>query len=239
MQRGLPRNEFYSAKRRAEVGSFANVEKNGEVIFRIAKQMKRENQDVVGDFHCPTDIVAKMLKASVEVSCPLLCDIANAIIAEGVIPGDWNMSYIINLYKGKGDALERGSYRWLKLTEHCFKVIERVIEKITRTVVEIDEMQFGFVPGKGLNDAIFILCQLQEKHLEKSKTLYLAFVDLKKAFDRVPHEVLWWAMRRKVVQEWLVYTVKAMYSEARSRVRINNSFIDSFEVQVGVHQGSI
>ena len=51
----------------------------------------------------PTGIVAEMLKASVEVSCPLLCDIANAIIAEGVIPGDWNMSYIINMYKGKHD----------------------------------------------------------------------------------------------------------------------------------------
>ena len=92
------------------------------------------------------------------------------------------MSYIINLYKGKGDALERGSYLGLKLTEHCLKVIERVLERITCTVVEIDEIQFGFVPGKGTTDGIFILRQLQEKHLEQSKTLYLAFVDLEKTF---------------------------------------------------------
>ena len=149
------------------------------------------------------------------------------------------MSYIINLYKGKGDALERGSYRGLKLTEHCLKVVERVLEKVTRKVVEINEMQFGFVPGKGTNDAIFILRQLQEKHLEKGKILYLAFVDLEKAFDRVPREVLWWAMRRLHIPEWLVRTVKAMYSLATSRVRIDNSYSDSFEVQVGVHQGSV
>ena len=66
----------------------------------------------------PTGIVAKKLKASVVVIIPLLCDIANAIIAERVTPGDRHMYYTINLYKGKGDALERGSYRGLKVTEH-------------------------------------------------------------------------------------------------------------------------
>ena len=40
-------------------------------------------------------------------------------------------------------------------------------------------------------DAIFILRQLQEKHLAKNKKLYFAFVDLEKAFDRVPRKVIW------------------------------------------------
>ena len=46
-----------------------------------------------------------------------------------------------------------------------------MLEKIIQTLVAIDEMQFGFVSGKGTNDVIFILRQLQEKHLEKSKNL--------------------------------------------------------------------
>ena len=106
------------------------------------------------------------------------------------------------MFKGKGDALERGSYRGLKVTEHCFEVIERVLGKTTRNLV-IDKMQFGFVPGKGTNIAIFILRQLQEK----IKNLYLAFVDLEKAFDRISCEVLWWAMRQLGIPEWLVCTV--------------------------------
>ena len=57
-------------------------------------------------------------------------------------------------------------------------------------------MQFGFMPGRGTTDAIFILIQLQEKHLAKNKKLYFAFVDLEKAFDRVPRKVIWWAMRK-------------------------------------------
>ena len=55
------------------------------------------------------------------------------------------------------------------------KGIERVIEKIIRERISIDDMQFGFMPGRGTTDAIFILRQLQEKHLAKNKKLYFAF----------------------------------------------------------------
>ena len=53
--------------------------------------------------------------------------------------------------------LERGNYRGLKLLGHVMKGIERVIEKIIRERISIDDMQFGFMPGRGTTDAIFIL----------------------------------------------------------------------------------
>ena len=87
--------------------------------------------------------------------------------------------------------MERNNYRGLKLTEHGLKVFERTMENVLRSIVDFDEMQFGFMPGKGTNDAIFILRQLQEKHLAKGKHLYFEFVDLEKALDRVPREVVW------------------------------------------------
>ena len=70
------------------------------------------------------------------------------------------------------------------------KVLERVLEKRIRCQVSIDNMQFGFMPGKGTTDAIFIMQQVQEKHQAKKKKLYYAFVDLEKPFDRVPSEVV-------------------------------------------------
>ena len=63
----------------------------------------------------------------------------------------------------------------------------------------------------------------------------MAFVDLKKAFDRVPQKVLWWALRVVGVPEWLVKVVQAMYVDARSRTRVKISFSEEFEVKVGVH----
>ena len=41
-------------------------------------------------------------------------------------------------------------------------------------------MQFGFMPGRGTTDAIFIVRQLQEKCLDKNKSLYFAFIDLER-----------------------------------------------------------
>ena len=145
------------------------------------------------------------------------------MVRNGVIPSDWEDSFIINIYKGKGDALERGNYRGLKLLDHVMKGIERVIEKIIRERISIDDMQFGFMPGRSTTDAIFILRQLQEKHLAKNKKLYFAFVDLEKAFDRVPRKVIWWAMRKLGIEEWIMRFVQAMYNNTRSRVRVNNT----------------
>ena len=50
--------------------------------------------------------------------------------------------------------------------------------------------QFGFVPGRGTKDAIFVIRQLQEKYLQVKRRLYMAFVDLEKAFDHVPRKVI-------------------------------------------------
>ena len=145
------------------------------------------------------------------------------------------MGFILNLYTGKGGALNRGNYRGLKLTEHVMKVMERIVDELIRQIIKIDEMQF----------AIFIIRQLQEKFLSmkdpsgKNRTLYFAFVDLEKAFDRVPRKVLWWAVHSLGIDERIVCLVQAMYSNARSRVRVGDSYREEFEVTVGVHQGSV
>ena len=119
------------------------------------------------------------------------------------------------------------------------KVLERVVEGLIRQRVEIDEMQCGFMSGRGTTDGIFIVRQLQEKHLAANKPLYMAFVNLEKASDRVPRDVIWWAMRKLGINEWLVSLVQPMYKGMRSRVRVGDGYSEEFGVGVGVHQGSV
>ena len=102
----------------------------------------------------PSGIVAEMLKPVEESGAEEVRDLEN-IISEGCIPTDWQESFIVNLYKGKRDALNRGNYRGLKLIEQVMKVLERVVEEIIRQRVEIDEMQCGFMSGRGTTIAIF------------------------------------------------------------------------------------
>ena len=188
----------------------------------------------------PSGIVAEMLKPVGEAGAVEVCDLIEDIILEGCIPTDWQESFIVNLYKGKGDALNRGNYRGWKLIEQVMKVLERVVEELIRQIVEIDEMQCGFMSGRGTTDAIFMqFLMLEEKHLAANKPLYMAFVDLEKAFDRVPRDVIWWAMRKLGTDEWLVRLVQSMYKDVRSRVRVGDGYSEEFGVGVGVHQGSV
>ena len=81
--------------------------------------------------------------------------------------------------------------------------------------------------------------QLQEKFITARKPLYFAFIDLEKAFDRVPRKVLWWSLRSEGVEEWANSIIQGMYGNACSLVRLNgSSYSSSFQVGVGVHQGS-
>ena len=56
---------------------------------------------------------------------------------------------------------------------------EGVLEKRIREFVKVDDMQFGFMPGKGTTDALFILRKMQEEFRGREKKLYMCFVDLK------------------------------------------------------------
>ena len=84
------------------------------------------------------------------------------------------------------------TYRGVKLLEHGMKIVKRVLEKRTRALVEIDNMQIGFIPGRGTTDALFRVRRMLEEYREKDKKLYMCFMDLEKAFDRVLRRIMQW-----------------------------------------------
>jgi len=86
--------------------------------------------------------------------------------------------------------MERGSYRGIKLLEHAMKVAERIFENRIRQQIDIDDMKFGFMKGRGTIDTIFIVRQMQENFRVKGKKLYFGFVDSEKVFDSVLRDVI-------------------------------------------------
>ena len=102
------------------------------------------------------------------------------------------------------------------MLEHARKGVERIFEHRIWQQIEIDDMRFGFMKGKGTTDAIVMARQMQENFRVKGKKLYFGFVDLEKTFDRVPRKVISSAMRKLGVKEWLVSAVTSMYSGAKN-----------------------
>jgi len=142
------------------------------------------------------------------------------------MPKEWELSEIVTIYKNKGDPLECGNFRGIKLLEHAMKVLEKIIEKRLRMLIDIDKMQFGFSPGRGTADAVF------------NKDLFFTFVDLEKAYDRIPRELVYWCLRKKFIPDELVRLVRATYHGARTVVRTKYGKTDEFMINVGLHQGS-
>ena len=71
-----------------------------------------------------------------------------------------------------------GSYRKVKLLEHAMKVVVKVIERRIRTIINLNKMQFGYMPRKRTVNAIFIVRRMREKYQKKDKMLYMCFVDM-------------------------------------------------------------
>ena len=70
------------------------------------------------------------------------------MISERVTPEEWKTRLVVLTFKGKGDVMDCGAYRGVKLLEHAMKIVERVL-KNRRGLVKKDDMQFSTMPGKG------------------------------------------------------------------------------------------
>ena len=100
-------------------------------------------------------------------------------------------------------------------------------------------MQFGFMPGRRTTDALFVVRRKQEEYRDNKKKLYMCFVDIEKAFDRVQRKMMEWAMRKKGLPEVIVRAVMSLYHGAKTKVREGSELSQEFLVQVGVHQGYV
>ena len=104
-------------------------------------------------------------------------------------------------------------------------------------MVDIDKIQYGFMPGRETVDAVFVLRRLTENFRAKKKKLLFKFVDLEKAFDWVPREFIYFALRWKGVSEYLVNGAMSLYKGCKTAVSVDGELSGSFSAKVGVHQG--
>ena len=167
-----------------------------------------------------------------------LCKLFNSVMITETIPSAWRDSVLVPIFKEKGDIQECKNYRGIKLLTHTFKIWERVLDRRVRECTDIHESQFGFMPGRRTTDAIFILKQTTEQYREGQKDICVTFIDLEKAYDRVPSEEIWRTMRERLVPEKYVKLVQDMYTGCRTKVRTVAGESSKFNVEVGLHQGS-
>ncbi|KAK3548937.1 hypothetical protein QTP70_021683 [Hemibagrus guttatus] len=224
-------------EREKRVEGVNSVEQKVDKIRKdeVRKALKRmKSGKAVG----PDDIPVEVWKCLGEAAVEFLANLFNRVLESERMPEEWRRSVLVPIFKNKGDMQSCSNYRGIKLMSHTMKVWERVVEARLRKVVEICEQQYGFMPRKSTTDAIFALRILMEKYRDGQKELHCVFVDLEKAYGRVPREELWYCMRKSGVAEKYVRVVQDMYERSRTVVRCAVGQTEEFKVEVGLHQGS-
>ncbi|KAK3520940.1 hypothetical protein QTP86_018461, partial [Hemibagrus guttatus] len=224
-------------EREKRVEGVNSVEQKVDKIRKdeVRKALKRmKSGKAVG----PDDIPVEVWKCLGEAAVEFLANLFNRVLESERMPEEWRRSVLVPIFKNKGDVQSCSNYRGIKLMSHTMKLWERVVEARLRKVVDICEQQYGFMPRKSTTDAIFALRILMEKYRDGQRELHCVFVDLEKAYDRVPREELWYCMRKSGVAEKYVRVVQDMYERSRTVVRCAVGQTEEFNVEVGLHQGS-
>ncbi|XP_028272713.1 uncharacterized protein LOC114443008 [Parambassis ranga] len=140
------------------------------------------------------------------------------------VPLDWQIGVVVPLFK-KGDRRVCSNYRGITLLSLPGKVYARVLERRIWPIVDprIQEEQWGFRPGCAILDQLYTLRRVLEGSWEFAQPVHIWFVDLEKAFDRVPQGILWEVLWEYGVRGPLLRAVRSLYDRSRSLVRIAGS----------------
>ena len=103
----------------------------------------------------PSEVNKDMIIASGKLGVGVVKELCQRVLDGKGMPEKWKTSVVVPIFKGKGDVIDCGACRGVKLLEHAIKIVARVLNK------RIDDKQLGFMPGKGTAHALFILWRMQ------------------------------------------------------------------------------
>jgi len=117
----------------------------------------------------------------------------------GVIPPDWKKEIILPIYKGKGSPKDCKNLGGISLLSTSGKMFATVLLNKVRDQLwphrRVEQSEFNFTPGRLTTDRIFTLNTIIQSRKEFQIPLWIAFVDLKAAFDSVDRMALWKLLR--------------------------------------------
>jgi hypothetical protein len=157
-------------------------------------------------------------------------------------PSPWNGSLVQPIPKSKdSDPRIPLNYRGISLVTVVAKLFSSLLNKRLVTFLEdgpkLSEEQCGFRPRRGCEDHIFTLHSLIQRQILQRKDLYVAFMDLRKAFDLVNRDIMLHKIREIGVGGKFYFAIKALYSDTWSQIRLNDVLTDRFPTTSGVRQG--
>lgn len=192
---------------------------------------------------CGIDGISNIdLKLLSEVISPHLVLLINASLESGCFPNTLKKAIVIPIFKS-GDKKQANNYRPISILTSLSKIFEKVIDSRIRKYITkkvgFDKNQFGFIEKAGTDGALFQTTQHINASLDKREYAAAIFVDLKKAFDTVPHQQLVESLEELGIRGCAQKLIKSYLENRTIQTRVNDVLSSDERVKCGVPQGSI
>jgi hypothetical protein len=160
-----------------------------------------------------------------------------------VWPEQWQVALLVLLFKGAGSRIDPSNYRTLALAPTLAKLFEKVVESRIREWAErvgaLSDLQGGFRQNRSTIDQMFILNEIVTMRKEAGLPSFLVFLDVKKAYDRVWRDGLWFKLNALGLGGKCLAMLRQMFSTVVRKVYLNGNVSDGVGIDVGLPQGSV
>ena len=146
-----------------------------------------------------------------------ISELFSLIFRHGIIPRFWNFTKILPIFK-RGCPLTPANYRLIAISGCLYRILASLIkDMVLRWATNakiLPDSQFGFIPGRGTMDPLFLLFHcLQTARIKQLKSLFVAFVDFTTAYDTVDRNKLWAHLQKLHIPPHLLRYIQMLYHE--------------------------
>ena len=208
---------------------------DGEEVYRTISNLPSKSGRI-------NYIPSFIFKSVNDVIAPIICNLFNSSVIEGIFPDVLKVAEVIPLHKS-GSTSDVSKYRPISLLPVLSKVFERLMRSRLIHFFESNDTlsahQFGFRSGRDTSDAILQFLDLTYNSLDSKRHLIAVLLDLSKAFDTLDHDILVSKLSHVGVRGEMLRWIVSYLSKRKQFVTVNNNSSSLMDIEMGVPQGSV
>ena len=235
----IPRQSYSEEARESNVNDCSKFSLHPVTLEIVIKEIDHLSQDKAT---CEDGISCKILKLSKHVIAQSLTDIINMSLIRGVVPCAWKRARVVPIFKS-GDISSLSNYRPISILPIVSKIVERAVHKQLSEFLDANNIlhpnQSGFRPMHSTNTILMKLVSQWSLNIDNKLLIGVAFVDLRKAFDTVDHEVLISKLTSIGCTKESIKWFKSYLSDREQITYFKGKKSNSLMIKMGVPQGSI
>ena len=191
----------------------------------------------------PDKVSANLLCAGKRELMPVLKIFFNYLFNFALQPKNFTLNFLVSIYK-KGEIWDLDNYRGIAIGSSLGKVFSLILLERLKTLTEtshpISPNQVGFQKNHRTSDHVFVLNTIVNKLVKvDKKKLYVAFIDFRKAYDKINRDLLLLKLQRIGVKGKLYENIKSIYANVAYLIKVKGGYLTPMSSTRGLKQGGV